>query len=166
MSPLFALPIVCSPIKGITIVLFIKEATPAMLVQLNSLLLDNKMQMKHEPKNPKPLQHILSLVLQASPHATSTAVVYLRQGQGGKTIDILPFVGAQDAPNPPAINPLARKQHQKDLFILLSLVLQRLKIVCPEDLKFMILDYLTADVVINGRICALDFDVKAGGAVP
>ena len=166
MSSLLAFAIVCSPINGLHVMRVSKEATPAMLVQLNNLLLSNKLQMKDEPKNPKPLQRILSLVLQSSPHAASTAVVYLRQGQGGITIDILPYTIRSNVPNPPAINPLARRQHQKELFILLSLVLQRIKIVCPEDVIFTILDYLTANVVINGRICALEFDVKPGAPVP
>ena len=157
--------IVCSPMTGLHMVRVSKEATPAMLVQLNDLLLHNKIQMKDEPKNPKALQYMLSRVLAKTPTYTSTALVFLRQGLGGKTVHIVPFEGF-GAPNPPAINPLARKQHQKELFILLSLIFQRLKIMCPEDLKFMILNYLTADVVVNGRMCVLDFDVLPGGAAP
>ena len=141
-----------------------KKATPALLVQLNALLTNDKMRMNDEPKSPKMLQRIISLLLTGSPYSTSTAVVYLRQCLGGITLDILPHVSAAQVPNPPPINPLARRQHQKPLFLLLSLILQRLQIHCPEDLRFMILDYVTSHVVVNGRICALAFDVEGGSA--
>jgi len=89
-----------------------------------------------------------------------TIRVTLREFEGGQTMDIVgSFTGGQSEPI--VLNQNARRQHQKELFLLLSLILHRLKIKCPEDIKFMILNYVTQDTIVNGRFNLMDFIVEA-----
>jgi hypothetical protein len=90
----------------------------------------------------------------------SSIRITLRQFEGGHTIDI--NCGFTVKNGPVAFNHLARREHQRPLFFLLSLCLNRCKMVCPEDVLFMILNHVTQKDIINGRFWGLDFIVRGG----
>ena len=88
--------------------------------------------------------------------------ITLRQYEGGHTVDIAGDFSVQGGPV--AFNQLARREHQRPLFFLLSLCFNRCKMVCPEDVLFMILNYITQKDLIHGRFNGMNFIVR--GASP
>lgn len=84
--------------------------------------------------------------------------ITLRQYEGGHTVDIAGDFSVQGGPV--AFNQNARRQHQRSLFFLLSLCFNRCKMVCPEDVLFMILNYITQKDLIHGRFNGLEFMIK------